>query len=671
MAVRDEVKKKQVDRSTIQKASSKKKDPPFLTIRTWVNFILSSIQKDRGRIPDNIGNKMMICNNMYITRYYMNSIIVVESLSTDTPVTLCSMLTNYLRRKGSNAVVDFTFKRQKFDINLKDSGWGSRERSWRNTANAVIDKTDQWSVTEKEQRMAVRCLYTLDKVRAGHKLSKTRIYITLRAKSGSALTRAEKLTYDFLNSINAEYRVLVGDIKKNLEYMSIISDSYSDDIKDIPAIITDNVTASQMFPKSGSPNGTEGCYLGNNLLNHTQFMLDWNTITSARNIYVIDQSGGGKTVIVANWCCSAVENGMAVCIMDIKGNEFNNFVNGTGGYIVSLRQESTGYINSWKMIKEDTDDLHAEAYFRKRIAFSKQQMMILSGLTEEEDKTDFEELLEKFHRALYTSRGVLDSNRNTWHNTDILTPFKVYEMFLDYMTPEMQRKYDKIARKVINGLGMFMSREGSKSYLFEQEFNYADILRAPTLMFDFGILEGATDRTDPVIFRLKFAYMRTLNAEYTAYKYSQGIKVFKVLEESQIAVGDPDIMKGYVEEFTLRRAQGQTTILIGNSIKALTDNPMSQALIENVKGILMGRLAPQARETAIKEFALEEYEPLLDVLESGPEYENSFLFINKMQQRPVIPILKIKLDKTKTYKLLSAIPKNINAISGGKKNEKQ
>ena len=69
----------------------------------------------------------------------------------------------------------------------------------------------------------------------------------------------------------------------------------------------------------------------------------------------------------------------------------------------------------------------------------------------------------------------------------------------------------------------------------------------------------------------------------------------KILEESQVVVNDPEVMKGYVEEYTLRRAQGQTSLLLGNSITALSDNPISRPLIENVKALIIGKMNVEAK----------------------------------------------------------------------------
>ena len=657
MAVRDRVKQEKQDREKAaarqrvkQQVAKKGKKPHFIRVHMWVHFLLSSLQKDRGKIPDNIGDRIMITNNVYITRYYMSSVIHIETLSLETPFTFIGEVSQFLRKNKCDAVVDATFKNVAFDIQLRDSGLQSRINLWERVAG-----DEEASPREKER--SARCLYTVGIAKQGNPLKKTRMYLTVRAKTGSELTRAEKLVYRYLGSIDAEFVQVTSNLKNTLMYTSIMSDYRDSALKDIKAVVTSESTYAQMMPNSGSFNGAVGTYIGVNVLNGSPFNIDWRSITIARNLYICAPSGVGKTVFALNLCCSAVEDGYAVCVQDIKGNEFNNFINATGGYIVSLRQNSSGYINSWRMHKADVRDENAAAYFRERVAFSKEQMIILSGV-KPELRNDLEELLDEFHTAMYTSLGVLPDNRNSWKWTEQLTPFEVYDKLREYLTPEVIGRYKAVSKEVVNSLGMVMSRSGSKSYVFAEEFDYASILKANTLMFDFGILEGATELDDPILFKLKFLYMRKLNGEFIAYKYSKGVKVLKVLEESQVVVNEPEIMKGYVEEFTLRRAQGQTTLLLGNSVAALLNNSVSRSLVENVRGLFIGLLEPEAREIVIEKFGLEDYRDILEEMPTDSKYNNSFLFINKMQPRPAVPILKVILDSGRKYKLFTPVAVN-------------
>ncbi len=660
MAVRDKIKTGKnnqndstgtviVRQKVRQKTQKQGKRKSFLRMRMWIHYLLSALQKDRGKIPDNIGDRIMITNNVYITKYYMSSVIHVTALGLDTPFTFTGELTRYLRSHGCDAVVDVSFKNTVYDVKLKDSGLLSRINAWERAA-------EEEDIPQREKEVAARCLYTVHIAKMGEPLFKTRIFITVRAKTGSKLSAAEKMVYKYLTSIGADFMQITATLQDTLKYMAVMSDYKDNSVKDIKAVVTSEETLVEMLPNSGSYNGSSGGYVGVDLLNNAVFNLDMSKVTKARNMYIYAPSGEGKTVLAVNMCASYVEDGYAVCVMDIKGNEFTNFIKATGGYIVSMRQNSSGYINSWRMHKEDCTYENAEAYFARRIALCKEQMMILSGITDEGLRSDLEELLDSFHDSFYTSIGVLPNNQNSWVNTENLTPFDIYDALVDYLTAEVIAKYEAVSRKVLNNLRMTMSRNGSKSYVFKEEFDYASILKANTLMFDFGILEGTTELDDMTLFRLKFTYMRRLNAEFAAYKYAKGVKVVKVLEESQIAVNDPDIMKGYVEEFTLRRAQGQTTILLGNSITALLSNPISRPLVENITGIFVGRLEDEdVRRTVIEKFGLSKYEELMQFITKESRFRNSFLFINRMEDSPSIPVVRVILDNNRAYKLFTPV----------------
>ena len=109
------------DRLKKQKAVKPKKER-FEVVKMWVYYIGSMIAKDRGTIPSNIGNKILITSNMYITKLYLSSIIQITQAGLNVPITTVQELTRYLRDKKCGAVVDATFKRQRMDLSINDSG---------------------------------------------------------------------------------------------------------------------------------------------------------------------------------------------------------------------------------------------------------------------------------------------------------------------------------------------------------------------------------------------------------------------------------------------------------------------------------------------------------------------------------------------------------------------
>ena len=196
---------------------------------------------------------------------------------------------------------------------------------------------------------------------------------------------------------------------------------------------------------------------------------------------------------------------------------------------------------------------------------------------------------------------------------------------------------------------MYYTRHGSKCYVFQHEFDYAKILRSQTISFDFGLLGNMsiTD-IDEDLFRLKFLYMSRLNGEFTRAKYTEGRRTFKILEESQI-VSD-DIMKMYVQEYTLRRSQSQDTLLLGNSVQGLSDNAIAKPIIENTLGLFVGELTKDAREVVIEQFGLRDMEGYLKLPGSSTRFKNSFVFINNMQDKELYPIIQVMIERDEDNK---------------------
>ena len=649
-------------RKTAELANKDKPKPEhFLWVKMWISYLLSMFLKDRGKIPDNIGDKILITNNMYITKQFMSTIIHIYEFGPYTPVTFMEVLNGTLRERGNEAILDLTMKNTKYEYNPKNSGLQSRISTWNN-----ILESD--TATRRNRERAARCLYTVEIAQSGKQLKNSRTFLTVRAKNVATLNAAEKIIFATLGKMGCTYLPAYATIRNNLEYISLIGNR-TNDIKGVVPVMTSNVILSQVLPNCGSFNDKSGYYVGQNVLNGSPYFIDFSTITVARNMYVVAPSGVGKTVLALNMAQSAYENNAACCFMDIKGNEYTAFINATNGYIVSLRPNSIEYINSWIMHKEEVDAEHAEAYFKSRVQFSKQQMIILSGIRDREELLEFEELLDEFHESLYISIGAIPTNINSWKNTERLNPYVVFDKFESFLTPQKRAQYN-LHKSVMGTLRMYMCATGSKSYVFKREFNYSNILDADTVSFDFGILgDAAITDIDEDLFRLKFLYMSKLNGDFTTRKYAEGRRTFKVLEESQV-VSD-DIMQMYVQEYTLRRSQNQDTLLLGNSVQALSGNPLSKPLIENTRGLFIGDLTLDARNIVIEQFGLQHLKDLIKVPGSSNRYKNCFVFVNNMQTKSLFPIIQVEVEqdeygKFKKYKINTPV-KEGNTMSGGKR----
>lgn len=633
-----------------QAAKAKKhKTERFETLSMWAYYAAAMIAKDIGTIPPNIGNRILISSNMYTTKNYLNSVIQVTALGMRTPVTTFQVLNDYLRSKGCKAVVDVTFKRQPMLINTNDAGLRSRRRHW-------LAQLDSDSIPDNMKETAARCTYTCEQLDKGEKLAYTRVYLTIRSKSGTELMNAEKLVGSWLVSIGASYLPVTSTIKQTLEYMSLISDKYSNEVKDVKALVTSDLTLAQMMPNCGAFNGEKGLYVGMDIRSNTHFNLNLEKITVARNIYIIAPSGVGKTVLAQNIVMSALEHdNWRVFINDIKGNEWMNTCMSVNGLVLSLTPLSRQYINSFKMNPDHTTFEDSEEYFKDNFNLSKLTMITLTGATNPDVIEQLDTLVEQFLNSVYSTLGVLSSNKNTWYKTMSLTPYIIYDMLVDYMTPTMIKKFDKCGELIISSLRKTMSVDGSKSYIFKEEFDMFDVYKAKCVVANFGMLKYSSISTiDAPIFKLKFEYAQRIKAAYVQYNYNNKFETLVIDEESQIV--PPETMHTYIEDFTLRRAQRQTTVLLGNSIQALLDSTISKPLIENVRGLLIGDLPQEARDEVIKQFDLKQYEDLIMTVGSTEQYQNSFVFINRMEPEPVVPIIKFILDGDKARRYLAFSP---------------
>lgn len=113
-----------------KQAKEHRKKEKFIKLRMWISVIASSIFNDRGSIPPNIGNNIMITNNVYITKNSINGLILVCEFSNTTPMCWTSDLLNRVKDRVPDVQIDFTFKCKRVFYDLHDSGLQGRIRQW-------------------------------------------------------------------------------------------------------------------------------------------------------------------------------------------------------------------------------------------------------------------------------------------------------------------------------------------------------------------------------------------------------------------------------------------------------------------------------------------------------------------------------------------------------------
>ena len=617
----------------------------FITERMWISTIISALYNDRGKIPPNIGNNILVTNNQYITKYSLNAIIIVKEMSTDTPIGWVSDMIRHVKSTVHNVIIDVSLKNSDFNVDLKN-GLENRERQWEYTLENPY-------ASEYSKKRAARLLFTAGLARKRVPMFKTRVFITIRATNGTELDSGIQTTIGYLESIGASYKFVKSNMQETLEHNLIMSDRISGKVRDIPALTTSTQTLAELLPCTQGLNDQVGTFMGIDREMDGPYFIDFRSSSKAKNIYVVGLSGHGKTFMVLSWLLDFYAQGYNCCIMDIKGNEFSTITRACGGKTLSMRPTSTYYVNTFVMDKNELkENDSSRVYFDARFTLSKEIMLIIADLTEAEAPSG-EALIEEFLHSAYEQLGVLADNPNTWFRTEKMTPYTVYEQFVEYMSPAIRQKYSTVSSKMMMRMKMYMSRNGSSAHMFRDAYSYKELLETKMLTFDFGILESGT-AVDPVMFRLRVLFMKLINDEYVSYNKAHGEWTVKVLEESQIA--EDYLLKIYSKEFTLRRAQNQVTILLGNSIAALAQNPISVPILDNINILAIGVVHRASTDYLIKEFGLDQVEQKLKDIHDNPDYENTFLLVNRMQRDATTAMLKVFVPKNvvngKIYKVV-------------------
>lgn len=611
-------------------SKTRRKRERFVTWRMWISTLMSTFFTDRGAIPDNIGNNILVTNNLYITKNNLTAIIHVQEMSEATPISWTSDMIRYVKDQTSGVVIDITFKGQRYRPDITPSSIGMREKTWRQTL-------DNPFMPESYVRRAARCLYTLDVARSGVYMYKHRVYVQIRAKNGTDLKRGIQAVTIYLNSIDAKFKRIQSNIEEHLMFMSLMSDKKPKHLKDVAPVIYSLQTFAESMPVIQGANDEKGNLMGYDIISGYPYFIDFKSTAAAKNILIEALSGWGKSFLASYWLYPFYANDFNLAIMDIKGNEFNAITEALHGIHLSMRPTSTKYINTFRWDVREVIDGDTRTYANDRFRMSMERMLCICDLSEKET-SQAEALLEEFMNYVYTAVGASADNVNTWNRTNGLNPYVIFDMFEKFVSNELRIKYKDVISKMIERLRMYMSRKGSKSHIYRDAYSYFDVLNTKCLTFDFGILESSTSN-DPVMFHLKVMDMIAINDAFVSFKKKLGEWTVKLLEESQVA--DDWLTRVYTREITLRRSQNQCTVLLGNSVSALVENPLSKPIIENINVLCLGSLNLSSRKFLQEEFGLKPMEfKALENIQTDPEMQRRFLLINRMQPNATTAILE-------------------------------
>lgn len=633
-----------------KKNKQRRKSEKFLRSRMWFYTFTSMLFNDRGTIPPNIGNNVMITNNLYITKNSLSALITIPEFSETMPLAWTTDMLAAVKDKVPGATIDFVFKNKRYWMDRNDKGLESRINTWTATVNNPY-------ASSRNAKRAARLLHAVDVLNERIKSYHTRTYVIVRAPTGLMLGKAIDEACAYLDKHNCIYKSIKSNIQMHLEYITMISDKTSRKLKDVAYTLQTSETLAESLPSVQGMNDVKGSLLGLNKKNFAPYYCNFRASANAKNIAIEGASGFGKTFLCEAMLVDFYAQLYGMLIMDIKGNEFIAFTKACSGVEINLAFSSTSYVNTFVWRVEDIGELDYIQYADKMLNLSKQMLMILCNFDNLDDKSSCEALIDSFLRALYSMLGVLKENPNTWERTLQLDPFTVFDYFERWLSYEIRQKYGHVATKALDRLRVYISRSGSNSHMFRTPLVYSDILNSSVVTFNFGLIEN-TNMTDTVSFKLKFFFTRIISDEYGAYRKRKGLWTVEVLEESQIV--DDSIMEMYTKTMTLGRAQNKINILLGNSLSALANNKIAAPILENISIYILGKLNDTNISYAVREFNLrDEDEDALRRIATDTEFEYTFLLVNQMQKNATTAWIQTfvpeRVRKGKLFKVVDTV----------------
>lgn len=618
-----------------EKEKKQRKRERFVVTRMWLSTFMSRFFSDRGTIPDNIGNNILVTNNLVITKNNLTAIIQIQEMSEITPVSWTSELIKYVKDQTTGVVLDITMKGTRYYPDINPQNIGSRVKSWQ----AMLDNP---AMPESAVRRAARLLYSLDVIRTGVPVYKRYIYIMIRARDGAMLKAGIQATQTYLSIIGAKHRRLQSNIDEHVRYLMMMSDKKPPHLKDLPPVIFTTQTMAESLPTIQGANDNTGVLMGYDAVSGFPYYINFKATAAAKNIMIEALSGWGKSFMATYWLYPFFADNFNLAIMDIKGNEFGALTQALGGITLSMRPTSTYYINTYVWSTAEVFEGDYRTYANERIRECKERILCIADL-EQKFSSQAESLLEEFLMYVYKSIGASVDNINTWPRTEKLNPYVIFDMFTRYVSLEIKAKYADVVTKMLERMRIYMSPDGSRANVYRNPYSYLDVLDSRVLTFDFGIMESSSNN-DPVMFHLHVMDMVAINDAYVSYKKRKGEWTVKLLEESQIV--DDWLTRVYTREMTLRRSQNQCTVLLGNSVAALAANPLSRPIVENINILCLGSLNKSSRKYLQDEFGLKAAEAeRLEDIQTNPDRQRQFLLINRMEKDSTTAILEANVPE--------------------------
>lgn len=587
----------------------------------WATTLINKYLGNKNSIPGDIGNRALIQSNMIISKYGISMYVEIQEWSNETEKGFTSSLTEYLKSQIPGVEINFIYKPTKRFVDVESAQVKANIKLWKDSMDKKLTKT-----TERY----ARCLYTVDEIKEGAKTLDLQTVIEIRGKDYKDVYRGIKCVTMYLGSRGIKFKKVDSNLRRLIPFIKLAS-GFS---KDEPTkTLHSTRTFAEVLPTVQGSNSERGVYIGQDILQETYYYLDLEG-GRAKNIYILGETGSGKTVLAQLLCTMAATKGMKLSISDIKGNEFSGLINSLGGSVVSLRTTDNTFVDVWEL-----DPLrNIESDYLVKMSLYRKTLLKYIINPDENEITACNAFISEYLNALNVKLGVT-GNPTTWHKTKAINAEHLYNSFVEFLSESVREVYGNIALKAEVNFREFFSPRGSMSYLFEKKLDYTRVLESNYVSFDFGILKSASKAQEETARKIKQLYHEIINNDFIVQKNRESNdKIVIIEEESQLV--DTEILKQYALNFTVRRAQNCINVLLGNSMRALLNTKESASIFDNINIILVGKVKSDTIEDVRTKFDVDERGcQFLEAIKNTRDDSTAYFYVRDMSEEAIDTIV--------------------------------
>lgn len=374
----------------------------------------------------------------------------------------------------------------------------------------------------------------------------------------------------------------------------------------------------------------------------------------AENFLVVAETGGGKSFYMKGLALQMAINGFHQVVLDIDG-EYKPVAEQLGGVVIDMSKSAGLYFDSTVI-----GDLTGDAVIDSALAHDSQVATCsvfdilcdpVDGMTATETR-----LFNDAYTKMLQKYGVDMENKETWKNSINLSFHKLYSEICALADDPDYSDYHEELRAFIDKLYVFFDKHGIRSYLFQNPISLADILnhRGTLPMFvDIVLNLESADigkvNIESLIKQLTATYLVTLLTNY--YKSQHEFSVHYI-EEYQRYSECPGVESLIVYMITGNRKRNAATFVISNSPTSLLKmgGTASQAIIDNITNMLIGKIKENAIDEVCKAFSLQKCKRDLLKIRNGI-YDHAFILkINGKDTTLVRQSIPIAIAKSPMFK---------------------